>query len=113
MLILSGKRVFILAVLMSMIVPAFAEEAPVYEADSYPPSFDGQTDGGTEPAVSPPPQQAAAVATPAGAAPSAFVDQSVAAQPPLPTSLTMNERVSRVEQQVVNLQHSDMPTKLN
>jgi tol-pal system protein YbgF len=51
------KRVSVATLLASFAIIAFAEEAPVYDVDSYPPQFDGQPVDTTQP---PPQQQAAA-----------------------------------------------------
>ncbi len=66
---------------------AYAEEAPVYDVDSYPPQFDGQPDSGSAASSSAP---ARAVEMP---------------------HLTMDQRISRLEQQVNNLAASS--AKLN
>lgn len=92
------KRTFkcvLLAAMLSSIAPiAMAEEAPVYDADNFPPQFDGQSDAGAQPqGYGPPPPSAAMMAPP-------------------PESLSMEQRVSRAEHQISNLQGKDIPTKV-
>lgn len=61
--------------------------APVYDADTYPPSFEGQPDVGADAAAAPP-----AVHSP---------------------SLSLEERLTRLERQVKQLQQTDSNAKLN
>ena len=86
------KNTVITAMLLSIAVTVSAETAaPVYDADNLPPSFDGQPiDGGSQ-------------------APS-VPSRSFEARP---LNLTLEQRLSRLEQTIENLQHSDTSTKLN
>lgn len=107
MVMKSVKRVFAIVMLSGMAMTAFAEDAPVYDVDNYPPQFDGQPDAGA------PAGAAAAPTTPA--APAAADNNSPpAAVSPTPSSqsLTTDQRLNRVEQQILNLQHSDSSSKL-
>ncbi len=92
------KRSFFVAILASVAITAFAEDAPVYDVDNYPPQFDGQSDGGTPAPAAPRPAQKV----------EAQEDQT--SQPLQPLSL--DQRVSRLEQQANNSLHSDASTKL-
>ncbi len=85
------KRFLITLVLLSGItLTAFADDAPVYDADNYPPPFDN------EPTVS---------ALPAAIKPG--VPSYVPAQ-----TLTQEQRLMRLEQQVKNWSHSDSASKI-
>ncbi len=96
------------AILSSVAITAYAEDAPVYDVDNYPPQFDGQTDSGRAPqAASPKPEQAPAAQSPA---PSQEQDVPVASAT---QSLPMDQRIARMEQQLTNLQRSQSATKLN
>jgi tol-pal system protein YbgF len=81
MLLLCLKRFLILSVFFSSI--AFAENAPVYDVDNYPPQFYGE---------------------PVAAGPSS---STVPAQ----QTLTQEQRLMRIEQQIKNLAHSDSASK--
>jgi tol-pal system protein YbgF len=86
------KKVFATAVLSSMAVVAFADDAaPVYDADNYPPAFDGQSDavGQASPAPGP-----TSVATPSA--------------PPL----TIDQRIARAETQINSMQSSNSNSKM-
>jgi len=87
----SLKHILAVAVLSGMATFAFAEDsAPVYDADNYPPQFDGQADASAAPS----PQQA----------------QPQVSQAPS-QSLSLDQRVARAEQQINNMQHSDSSSK--
>src|SRR3990167_1999441 len=87
MLLTLLKRVFVVAMLCCIATTVFAEEAaPVYDADSVQ-SFDGQSD-----ARSASSQQERSEAT---------------------SSLTLGQRLSRVEQQINHLQQNDNTSKLS
>jgi tol-pal system protein YbgF len=73
---------------MSVATLTYAEDAaPVYDADNYPPQFDGQGDAGM-------------IEGPQGTA------GSISSQ-----SMSLNQRISRAEQQITNLQHKDLTAK--
>jgi tol-pal system protein YbgF len=92
MLITYVKRVLMVVMLSSITTFAFADDAaPVYDADNMPSQFDGQ-----------PSSSSSAVATPAPAAPLATQEQSYFPSP----TLTMEQRIGRVEQQLTNIQHA-------
>ncbi len=78
------KCVLAVAIISSATMTAFAEDAPVFDVDSYPPQFDEQPDA------------AANTQTNAQTMP----------------SLTAEQRLSRVEQQMINLQRSDSSSKM-
>lgn len=82
------KQWMVVAMFSSIALGSFANaEAPVYDADNPPPSFDGQ------------PYDAGKNSSQRAPAPS--------------INLTLEQRIDRVEQQVENLQHSDDSAKLN
>lgn len=89
------KKMFAMAMLC-IAIPAFADDAPVYDADNYPPQFDGQpysNNGPIEPEMRPeftPPQPRPEYVPPA---------------PPQPT-LSFEQRLTRAEHQINNMQHS-------
>ncbi len=84
------KKLFILLALASSPFAAFAEDAPVYDVDNYPPQFDG------EPVASNTASQAISS------------DESPAA----PARLTSEQRLARIEQQLKNFSHSDSASKM-
>jgi tol-pal system protein YbgF len=106
MVIKSLKQVLAIVMLSGIAITAFAEDAPVYDVDNYPPQFDGQPDGAASSGGQPPAPQAQTM--PRAAAPS-MPDATQA----MPQSLPMDQRMNRIEQQMTNLQHSDSGTRLN
>ena len=101
---------------------AVAEDAPVYDVDNYPPQFDGQADAGSQPSTQPTPppaQQAQPVQQPSQppavsqAKPQASDEEDIKDSPPPAQSLSPDQRLARVEQQMTNLQHSNSVAKLN
>lgn len=87
------KKIFLLAMACTIATGALAEDAPVYDVDSYPPQFEGQPD------IGPRPTQAA---------------PSVPQQPYIaPTPLTADQRILRLEQQMNNLQQSSSADKVS
>jgi len=115
MVIKSVKRVFAIVMLSGMAMTAFAEDAPVYDVDNYPPQFDGQTDGGVPGSPAPAPQAAPQHKAPQSlsAAPEPQEAMLPASQPQsMTSSLTLDQRMSRVEQQMTNLQQTDASSKL-
>ena len=84
------KRILAVAVLSTATL-AFAEDAPVYDADTYPPTFDGQPDSG-------------------GGAPQAAAYTPNESQAP---SLSLEQRVSRAEHQITSIQGKDISAKMD
>ena len=98
------KHLLLAAMLSGIAMTAFAEDtaAPVYDADNMPPSFDSsQQAADTSSASMPPPATQTA--------PNVQVEPAVSP----PQSLTVDQRVSRVEQQMTNLQHADTNGKMD
>ncbi len=93
MLSLHKKRLLTLLALFSIQFTAFAEDAPVYDVDNFPPQFDG------EPVAS----------TPAAPAPEVKSEESVVTT----QTLTQDQRVKRLEQQIKNITHSDSASKID
>jgi tol-pal system protein YbgF len=111
----SFKRVFAIGML-SMAMTAFAEDAPVYDVDNYPPQFDGQPDAGMGAPPPPAPQeQGAPQASPQASrnTPQPVLPVTPQSTQSMPQSLTIDQRISRMEQQMMNLQHSDSASKLS
>lgn len=96
------------AMLINVATPVFAQSAPVYDLDS----MQQQDDGGIPMAATdqsqdyPPPQQERE-----GGGAFVPVQPSVSPAPP-PSSLSVEQRVQRVEQQVNNMQTSDAATRV-
>lgn len=85
-------RVFTMAILASIAIATYADDAaPVFDADNYPPSFDGQP---IDSSMTPPPEPS--------------IDQSQQPQP-----LSLDQRLSRLEQQVTNVQQKDAAGKID
>lgn len=96
------KRSAMIAMLTSIAISAFAEEAPVYDVDSFPPQFDGQ-----ESVVAP--GSKPAMTTPAASP----VTQSTSSNFMSSTqSMTTTQRLARLEQQINNMQQSDTTNKV-
>ncbi|MDR3477898.1 MAG: tol-pal system protein YbgF [Gammaproteobacteria bacterium] len=110
----SLKQGFLVAMLTSCIaMNAFAEDAPVYDVDTYPPQFDGQQ---PETSAVPPPDNLGGPAPmgpqgPRGEPPRPMAgpDQDLS---PSPVQLTLAQRVGRLEQQINNMLHSDSTPKM-
>jgi tol-pal system protein YbgF len=111
----SFKQGFIVAMLTSCIaMNAFAEDAPVYDVDTYPPQFDGQQ---PETSAVPPPDNLGGPGSgpqgyhgePPRAAPMGGPDQDAS---PSSAQLTLAQRVNRLEQQINNMLHADSTTKM-
>lgn len=94
------------AMLSGIALAAWADDAPVYDVDSYPPQFDGQSDVGTAqpPATSEPQEQMQQPQAQSQALPPAtsYVPAQV---------LTTEQRLKRLEQQMTNAQHSTAAAK--
>ncbi|MEO8964755.1 MAG: tol-pal system protein YbgF [Gammaproteobacteria bacterium] len=106
MLISYFKRTVLVAMLSCIALPVFADDAPVFDVDNYPPQFDGQPDGGGAPTVTPQPALRVSE-TPAVAA-----SQSQARQYAPTQLLSTEQRIARLEQQINNLQHTDSASKM-
>ena len=87
--------------------PAYAVEAPVYEADDYASQDTGDTSAG-EAVTSPAPAASARVSDDEQMTGSKMPDD----EPPAST-LTQGQRIDRLEQQVDNLQHSESVSKIS
>jgi tol-pal system protein YbgF len=110
MLISPLKRFVLVALFSGMAFSAFAEDAPVYDVDSYPPQFDGQTEASRPAQKTQSPNDNQAYA----ARPSQPMDNSnQQSYGPPPKPLSMEQRVQRLEQQTNNTLTSDLPTKMN
>lgn len=93
-------RILHVAVLTSIATFAFAEDAaPVYDADNYPPAFDGQPD--VRPEVRPDIRPSVPVPE------SAYVPDA-----PMSQSLSSDQRISRIEQQISNIQRTNSTPKI-
>lgn len=106
----SLKKMFLVVILSGMTSMVFADDAPVYDVDNYPPQFDGQSDATN---AAPPPSADEQAAT---APPAAHISSSAAASAPaLPQAvpLSTEQRLARAEQQITNLQHVDSVSRLN
>lgn len=91
---------------LAMVMPAFAESAPVYDADSMQQDMPPPDDGVSEQYLPPPPmqgQESAGTFVP--------VQPGMDSSPPV-SSLSMEQRVQRVEQQVNNMQTSDAASRV-
>ncbi|MHB1947591.1 MAG: tol-pal system protein YbgF [Gammaproteobacteria bacterium] len=85
------KRVLAVAMLTSIATFAYADDAaPVYDADSYPPAFDGQMDASAPPVVS----------------------QADDMSPPGQQPLGLDQRMAKVERQINNMQSKDISGKV-
>lgn len=93
MLSVHKKRLLTLLVLCSIHFTAFADDAPVFDVDNYPPQFDGEP--------------VAATATPTASAPEARSEESTT------QTLTQDQRVKRLEQQIKNLTHANSSSKID
>jgi tol-pal system protein YbgF len=110
MLISPLKRFVLVALFSGMAVTAFAEDAPVYDVDSYPPQFDGQSEASRPAQKTQSPNDNQAYA----ARPSQPMDSSnQQSYSPPPKPLSMEQRVQRLEQQTNNTLTSDLSTKMN
>ncbi len=110
----SFKRVFAIALLSGLAMTVFAEDAPVYDVDNYPPQFDGQPDGGSAGTQQPaPPSSDMSSRAQSSSEDAASVGSSPQVSRSMPEPRTMDQRMSRVEQQITNLQHADSSAKMS
>ncbi len=98
------KRTLVVLLFSLVTLNAYAHVAPVYDVDNYPPQFDGQDDSNTSaaapmPSAVPERPQPSSVDT----QPQSFVSDS---------SLSLDQRVGRVEQQINNMLHDDQAAKV-
>lgn len=99
-IISSFKQSVIVAICLSFATSVFADGAPVYDVDSYPPQFDGQQPVAVAPGAKP-------------AAPEQFAEQQPSSLPIESTqSLSTDQRLARLEQQLNNSLHSDVTAKV-
>lgn len=100
------------AMLSCIAMTVYAEDAPVYDVDNYPPQFDGQADSGsTNNQPSSQPSQPQSPALSQQGSPASHQDAQPV-EPPQP-SLSPDQRLARIEQQVTNMQHANSTAKLN
>lgn len=97
----SLKHVLVMAILCGITSIAFAEDAPVFDADNYPPQFDGQPYDDSGSGDVPPPSQSRP-------GPQVQADTSAPSQ-----SLSLEQRVARAEQQINNMQQGDSSSKVS
>ncbi len=113
------KRILAAAILSAFAFAAYAEDAPVYEVDNYPPPFDGQALDAPVDAPAPPPAAFSGGLTPEvsstapsrAAAPREPDAPSAVIPAPPPRPLSMEQRVQRAEQQIKNLHQSGSSAK--
>jgi tol-pal system protein YbgF len=91
-----------LVILVSVAMPGIAEPAPVYDADTMPQQFDNadQAQSGQDTA-------------PVAAAPEQEVNAVPAPEMPPTSTLSTEDRLKRVEQQINNIQNSDSTSQLD
>ncbi len=110
------KRILAVAVLSSFALIAYADDAPVYEVDNYPPPFDGQALDVPSPVDAPAQAYSSGgLATEVSSVPSSRAPRESYVAPPVPASpprpLTFEQRIHRAEQQIKNLQQSSTMAK--
>src|SRR5256885_87257 len=102
------KRILAVAVLSSFALVAYADDAPVYEVDNYPPPFDGQSLDTPSPVDAPAsPASSGGLTAEVSSAPSSQAaprESSYVVPPPAhippPRPLTFEQRIQRAEQQI-------------
>ncbi|MDR3492765.1 MAG: tol-pal system protein YbgF [Gammaproteobacteria bacterium] len=100
MAISNVKRTSVVMLLSLITLSAYAHVAPVYDVDNYPPQFDGQNEESAPAPISTPKVQSA--------------PENMQAQSFVPdASLSLEQRVGRLEQQISNMLHDDSATKVN
>lgn len=105
------KRILAVALLSSFAFVVYADDAPVYEVDNYPPPFDGQAMDAPSPVDAPP--YSGGLTPEVSSAPSTnpIAPPPPAAPAPPPKVLTFEQRIQRAEQQIKNLQQSGTLSK--
>jgi tol-pal system protein YbgF len=103
-----------LAILLCIALPVFAESAPVFDADAMPQQFDNSQDQADQADQGPSDQGQDLPPPPAPGQEGAYVpsQQAVPMGPP-PASMTLDQRVRRVEQQVNNMQNNDANARID
>ncbi len=102
------KQIFVFTLCIVSFTNGFAHEAPVYDVDNYPPQFDGQEDSSTSSSV----PRVAPTDMPEAPKAQSDADQQTSSYVPDP-SLSVEQRVARLEQQINNVLHSDVTTKMD
>jgi len=98
--------------LLSIAAPVFAESAPVFDADAMQQQDDGYSGDQGQSDVPPPPPPSSAsnsANSDSGFVPSQSMAQS---SPPSTTSMSMEQRLRRIEQQVGNMQNNESSAKV-
>jgi tol-pal system protein YbgF len=109
MIISALKRALITAMLLSIAVTtAYAEDAPVYDVDNFPPQFDGQPERAPQ---SPTPSTSTQGSQPQQL--KQLEEEDGVSSMPSSSNLSSDERIARLEQQILNLQHANSAAKLN
>ena len=114
------KRFMAVAILSGVATFAFAEDAPVFEVDNYPPPFDhqqqpeivsgGMINDSTELDVPAPPPQTA-YAPPPVERPHVHAPPQEFYTPPSTRSMSTSERLAKIERQLNHLQQTNAPAK--
>lgn len=102
------KQITILMLCAGMSTFAFAEEAPVYDADNFPPQFDGQPDSGAQQNLQPQPLAQDQSQDQVQEAPA----PEHATNTPSTQNMNMDQRMARIERQVNNMAQMDTQSKL-
>ncbi len=105
------KKILLVMMLSGIAMTAFAEDAPVYDVDNYPPQFDGQPVDNNAAAPQQPVATQSQPSAPTQEAPA--IAETETPPPASVQSLPLDQRVARVEQQVTNLQQRESAAKLN
>jgi tol-pal system protein YbgF len=98
------KRLLIVVMSFGITTLAFADDAPVYEVDNYPPSFDGSDMGGNDSVETGAIAPQTSFGTSRSSSPSRYT--------PPPRPMTNEQRLARMEQQIINLQQSATSEKI-
>jgi tol-pal system protein YbgF len=110
------KNVIVVAMFSCIAMQAYAEDAPVYDVDSYPPQFDGSNSNAPARPAAPPTTTETPIAreqqpTALPDAPNPVADNSNIPPPPT-ANMSMDQRVARLEQQMTNAMHTDLSSKV-
>src|SRR5262249_11256952 len=111
-------KITVISMCISIALPVFAESAPVYDADNnMQQSMDDATDQSQylPPPPAPEQQEAGSAFVPAQptapAQPIVTVEQQAPVPPPAPT-MSMEQRMQRMEQQMINMQNSESAARI-
>lgn len=112
------SKVLLVAMLTSIATFAFAEDAaPVYDADNYPPAFDGQQDNGGSANGGGSSNDSTVSAGDSDVSPGDSNVSTKAVPPPAAyapsQSMSLEQRMSRAEQQINNMQGKDVSDKID